>query len=87
MKAHKWVTFCFTLLLAAQTLIAEAAKINRTAISNRVMKYTESEFGADAVRRIVVWRMLIEDNKDKPIDEKLTLTIKFINRIPIKSET
>ena len=87
MKAHKWVIFCFASLIVIQTLSAEAAKISRTIISSRIMKYTESEFGRDATRRVLLWRELIEKNKGKPIAEKLALTNKFINRIPIKSET
>lgn len=92
MKINSWIAFAIALLLAAQPLIAEAVEVNSMAvsksfsISNQIIKHTARKFGPDAAKRIVAWNDLVKKNKDKPITEKLELTNRFINSIPIKSE-
>lgn len=92
MKINAWIAFGFASLFAVQPLITVAAEITSIAvskdfaISNRVIKHTVSKYGQDAANRIVAWSDLIKKNKDKPIAEKLELTNKFINSIPLKSE-
>lgn len=86
MKINNWIIFGFAALLSAQPLIAEAVEFNHTAISDKVIKQTARKFGTDAAKRIVVWSELVEKNKDKPVAEKLELTNRFINSIPLKSE-
>lgn len=92
MKINAWIAFGFASLFAVQPLITVAAEITSIAvskdfaISNRVIKYTVSKFGRDAANRIVAWSDLIKKNKDKPIAEKLELTNRFINSIPLKTE-
>ena len=86
MKTHAWIMFCFVSLFVVQTLTAEAIEIDHTAISQRTINYTKHKYGLDAARRVIAWSNLVIENKDKSIAEKLMLTNKFFNNIPIKSE-
>lgn len=86
MKTNTCIAFGFAALLAVQPLIAGSVEIDHTAISDKVIKQTARKYGPEAANRVVAWSNLVKNNKDKPIAEKLELTNRFINSIPVKSE-
>lgn len=86
MRTNAWIVFGFVSLLVAQPLIAGAVEINHAAISDKVILQTTRKFGPDAAKRIAAWGDLVNKNKDKHVTEKLELTNRFINNIPLKSE-
>lgn len=86
MRTHTWTALGFASLFAICALAAEAAELHQVAISKRVIKETEKAYGPDAANRIVAWGNLVNNNKNKPVAEKLALTNNFFNLVPIKSE-
>ncbi len=86
MKKYAWIFLGAASLLAVCTQIAGAAELEHTAISKRVIKETEKKFGLEAANRVIAWNDLVNNNKNKPVAEKLALTNDFFNRIPVRSE-